>query len=416
MFAQLQHRHPHVPAYATNLFAARISLLLGSDLFRQLHNSALIRGRQVLIEAEQMMLHVKALGNSNSEIFRCNKALLLLALGQPEQANKLLTSRRALRLRDRAAAYAAVALARMERAPEAMAVLSQAEQTLGRTDVLKAARIYIESGNPVAATANFSFEEDPLPRVRDALLYLPQLDPMRQAAAVEPSSEPFTALVIKHVRSAAASVTALAPMMKGVEMNSCEDDLSALVRELLVARFQFLGWSVPDQSKRGWTAKGNPGEPDLLLQKDSTILAAIEAVVCELPVSFQNLTNHFQKLLGYAQCRLFFHLTYAYIPDPASILNHLRKMVEHDAPPGFRYITREEIPYTDSRPRGFITRYAVESDELEVVFLVLDMGQHRQKEAAKIAAMKTPRNQRRQKKPARSATKRHPSGRLTPRD
>ena len=65
----------------------------------------------------------------------------------------------------------------------------------------------------------------------------------------------------------------------------------------------------------------------------------------------------------------------------------------------------KNIPLTDSRPTGFIARYAVESAEAKVVFLVLDMSQHRQKEAAKTAAMKTPRNQRRQKKPARSATK-----------
>ena len=50
MFSQLQHRRPDVPAYAINLFAARISLLLGDDLFGQLHGAALIRGRQVLLK------------------------------------------------------------------------------------------------------------------------------------------------------------------------------------------------------------------------------------------------------------------------------------------------------------------------------------------------------------------------------
>jgi hypothetical protein len=39
--------------------------------------------------------------------------------------------------------------------------------------------------------------------------------------------------VISHVRSATASMTSLVPMMKDFDIDSCEDDLSALVRELL---------------------------------------------------------------------------------------------------------------------------------------------------------------------------------------
>ena len=63
---------------------------------------------------------------------------------------------------------------------------------------------------------------------------------------------------------------------------------------------------------------GNPGEPDFLLKKDNTTLAVIEAVVCAPPVSYQNLTQHFQKLLAYSDCRLFFHLTYADVPSLTS--------------------------------------------------------------------------------------------------
>lgn len=270
MFAQLQQRRPDVVAYAINLFAARISLLLGGDLFRQLHGAVLVRGCQVLVEAEQMMLHVPAVSDSDAEIFICNKALLLLALGQPEEANELLTSLHVTRLRDNAAAYTAVAVARMGRVPEAMAILDQAEQALGGTDLLHAARAHIKSGKPFAAYASISSENDPLPRVKAALSDLLRMDPIRQAEVLEPSPEPFDTFVVRHVRSATASVTSLVPMMRAVDFTSREDDLTALVRELLIARFQFLGWSVPDQSKGGFTAKENPGERDLLLQKDST--------------------------------------------------------------------------------------------------------------------------------------------------
>jgi hypothetical protein len=297
MFAQLQGRNPHVAAYSIDLFASRISLLLEGNLFEQLHGEALVRGRQVLGEAEQMMLHARTLNASDSQIFNCNKALLLLALGQPEQANELLTSQRAGQLSDTIAAYKAVALSRMGQVHESLATLARAGRELGETAVLRSARAHIQSGKPFAASASISSDDDPLSRIKKALGYLSQIDHIRQAEALRPPPEPFDAFVIGHVRSAAASVAALVPMMKGLEIDSCEDDLSAFIRELLAARLQFLAWSVPDQSKGGFTAKGNPGERDLLIQKDSTILAVIEAVVCKPPVPYQKSYGPFPEAL-----------------------------------------------------------------------------------------------------------------------
>jgi len=397
MFAQLQHRRPDVLAYATNLFAARISLLLGGDLFGQLHDAALIRGRQVLAEGEQMMLQVRPIADSDSEIFTCNKAVLLLALDHPEQANELLTSLHPVRLRDGAAAYAAVALARMGRAREAMASLDQAEQALGRTDALEAARAHIQSGKAFAAIANVSSEDDPVRRVKAALLDLLQMDPIQQATVLQPQSD-LAAFLTSHVRSAAASLVSLVPKMRDVKIDSSEDDLSAHFRELLAAGFHFVGWSVPDQSKGGFTEKGNSGERDLLVQKNSTTLAVIEAVVCNRSMtqewSRQELTSHFQKLFAYSTCNLFFHITYSYIENPASVLAYLRQTAEHDAPAGFSYRSCENIPLTDSQPVGFTALYDGQLGEVKVVFLVLDMIQYPQREAAKTAAGNNPRKRK----------------------
>jgi hypothetical protein len=388
MFTQLQRRRTDIPSYAINLFAAQISHLLGSDLFAQLDGVTLVRGRRILSDAEQMMLGVRAIGASDTEIFTCNKALLLLAVGQPERAYELLTSMQTTRLGDSRAAYSAVALSRTGRTAEAMAMLDQAEQLQGSTKVLQAARAHIKSGKAFLAIANVSSEDNPVPRIKAALFDLSQMDHIRQAEVLYSPPEPFDSFVIEHVRSASGSVTSLVPMMKGIKIDSCEDDLSALIRELLGSRFQFLGWSVPDQSKGGFTAKGNPGERDLLVQKDTATLAVLEAVVCNESLAKQNLTSHFQKVVGYSTCRLFFHLTYAYSKNPSSILEHLRKTAEKDAPAGFKYVGGDEIPLTDSRPAGFIARYAGDGYEIKVVFLLLDMGQHPQKEAAKTAAKK----------------------------
>jgi hypothetical protein len=185
-------------------------------------------------------------------------------------------------------------------------------------------------------------------------------------------------------------------MMTDVTIDSCEDDLSALFRVVLAASIQYLGWTVPDQSRGGFTAKGNPGERDLLIEKNGTTLAVIEAVVCSRPLTQEwmrgELTSHFQKLFAYDQCVLFFHLTYAYIENPASTLVYLKQTAEKDVPAGFQYVDCQDIPHADSQPVGFIAQYTGEFGPIKAVFLVLDMGQHHQREAAKTAANSNPRH------------------------
>jgi hypothetical protein len=385
LFAFLQHRHPEVTAYAVNLFAARITLLLGTGPFAELEGPALVRGRQALTEAEESMLRLREASAADLEIFNCNKALLLLALGQPDQAYEVLASIPSVRLRDSAAAYAAIALARMGRVPEALLALDEAEKAVGKTGVLKAAREHIQNGKSFAAVAGVITEDNPIPRIKAALFDFFQMDHHRQAEVLVGASQPFESLVIDYVRAVAESVTALVPLMN----KSHEDDLTAFVRALLAADIRFLKWTVPDQSPGGYSAKGNPGVRDLVIEKNGTTLAVIEAIVCQNPMTHEsmrdNLTSHFQKLLGYSSCSLFFHLTYAYLENPASILDYLRQTAERDAPEGFRYQGREDIPHIDSRPFGFIAGYQGPSGPVKIVFLVLDLLQHAQREAARIA-------------------------------
>src|SRR5262249_38917838 len=143
--------------------------------------------------------------------------------------------------------------------------------------------------------------DDPQLRIRRAFADLLQMDPIRQAEALYP--EPFDSVLINYVRLAAASIVSLVPTMRKVIEEFLEDDYTALMRELLLSRLHILGWSVPDQSKGGYTAKGNPGERDLVIRKDTIDLAVIEAVVCDRPVTTEwtrsELTSHFQKLVGY---------------------------------------------------------------------------------------------------------------------
>jgi hypothetical protein len=175
-------------------------------------------------------------------------------------------------------------------------------------------------------------------------------------------------------------------MMKVITLDDCEDDLTAIVRELLLSRLDFLRWSAPDQSKGGVTPKGNPGERDLMILRGTTILTVIEAVICRKPIVWQtvqdNLRKHFRKLLAYGTCRLFFHITYVYDQDIQGVISQLKTSAKSDAPTGIAYASLADVALSDSRPHGFIANYNDGQGGLKVVFLVLNMGQETQKAAA----------------------------------
>jgi hypothetical protein len=397
VFARLAQRHPAVPAYSVNRMAAGISRLLRNNGFALLQGAALAEGRKLLAETEQLAQSTH--GAPDGAIVATNRALLLLAVGQPDVAIQVLASIGGDEQRATAAAYTAVALSRLGRTEEAVAALNAAEAAFGAADVLSGARAYLAKGAPFAGFANTSLDEDPVPQVKRALLALAQMDPVAQAQALNPYQDGFDRVVIDFVRGATGSLCGLVPMMKKVTIDESEDDLTAFLQRVLEAKVEFLGWTLSDQSRGGRSPKGNAGERDLVLRKGSTTLAVLEAVVCDKPLtqewSRKELKTHFQKLLGYDTCRLFFHLTYAYIPDLASIAAHLRQVAQAEAPDGFTFVGADEIPHIDSRPTGFIARYQGALSEVKVAFLVLDLGQHPQRAASNLAAINNPRNPKR---------------------
>ncbi len=401
-FAELFARRP-TTALATNWFAAEISRFLKDDHFGILKGSHAQEARGALAELERMLPVAPAGVASDNEVIECNKALLLLALGEPGQALAVMSSVAPVRLQDTVAAYRAIALARLGDTREATAVLDAAEHTHGVTTVLGAARAHIASNAPFNAVPGVSLQEDLFQDVASAIARFKGMNPLEQARALHPGKDPFESLVVEYVRAAADSVVSLVPMMKGVQIDEIEDDLTAFIQHLLAGRVQFLGWSLADQSRGGFTAKGNPGERDLVLMWGNTVLALIEAVVCDRSLTHDSmladLESHFQKLLGYGNPRLFFHLTYAFTDDLAELMKTLESIAQSAHPPGFAFKGIERIPRTDSRPPGFVGRYSSDfGDEVKVIFLVLNLGQSRQRQAAKMAAATKARKSPRSKK------------------
>lgn len=385
LFAQLQKRQPHVSTYVQNLFAVRLTLLLDGD-FSVLSGAKLTRGVQLLATVEEMMLRAGPSDRSVEKSYYCNRAQLLLALGRPERAHEELSLLQHTDLNGAVGAYRSVALARLGRGPEALALLDQTERTIGTNGLLRAARGHVKSGKPFITDARISAADDALSRVKAVLFEFQQMDPNQQAQILVPGLDSFSVFVTNHVRGVAASVTSLVPMMKNVVIDSVEDDLSALIRELLTLSLQFFSWSVLDQSRGGYTAKGNPGERDLLLKKGSTTLAVIEAVVCKKSISVQKLTSHFQRLFAYSECDLFFYITYSYVRNVGGLKDRLRTMARDEAPDEFQFDHFDDIPHSDSRPSGFVAHYKTERGVVKMVFLVLDMAQNAQRGAINATA------------------------------
>lgn len=400
IFAGLFQRRS-APIYVANWLAAEVSRLLSTDIFGVLNGADVREGRRALTEAARMLKRVPRQTALNDEVIECNRALLLLALGETTSALTVVTSIRPVRLQVTVAAYRSVALARLDRYIEAIAVLDAAEHDHGRTALLAAARGHIMSGSSFPSAPDTAFQSEMFRDLAAAVARFKSMSPADQARVLNPDTSAFDGLVIESVRAAADSVVSLVPIMKEVPLDRSEDDLTAFIQQVLAARIHFFNWSVHDHSRSGYSANTNPGEPDLRVMWGNTTLAIIEAVVCARPLSQDSmradLESHFQKLLGYGTPRLFFHLTYAHIDELTSLMSHLEAMSKDIAPPGFAFKGRDPITHTDSRPPGFVARYDGDFGELKVVFLVLNIGQRRQQQAAKVAAATRRRKARRAK-------------------
>jgi len=396
LFADLALRHPENSAYAINRFAAHLSKLLGRDLFKKLGVEDLPDAREAMSIADRAL--AQAFGDE-SQIHEVNYALLLLAMGQNEDAYQRLQHARKKNDSERVAAYSAVALARMGRVDEASAALVASEATHPASEVLKAAREHLNLGTPAHFGVLSVSTDDPVAAIQSALYRLTQVDPGIQARVAE--RETVEGHLTAEIRSAAASLTSLVPHLHEVHLN--EDDITAVLLRILEPRARLFDWSLPDQSNGGYSARGNAGERDLIIRKDGYVISVLEAMICEGNPSTEtqqkNLTSHFQKLFGYDQCRVFFHVVYSYFATPRSIVDQMKTIAQSEAPSGFIYDNTVDIPHEDSRPTGFVATFRTEqSGDVKVICLVLDMKQQVQREAAALAGRTLNRRAQRARK------------------
>ena len=384
IFSQLHRRSPHVAAYAINLFLSSIGKLLEGNLFGSLEDHQIVDAENILADGEENFQRIQGLNKSDSDIYRCYRALLLLALGKPAQAHDVLGSLDSLGLKDTIAAFDAIAIARLGRGSEAVAMLNEATRTVGNTHVLRDAKSHIENGNPFLHISGITPDDELVPSTKEAIIRLKQMDPIQQAQVLKLWDPPFEGLVTDLMVSATSSVGNLVPAMKNLKLDSREDDITALVRELLTSHLTLLGWHVADHSHEGWSARGNPGKPDLVLRNGSTTLSVVEAVVCRDAIRDDDLRTHFHKLFGYSSCSICFLLTYTF-RDVVETERRLRYIAKNSPPQGFNCVDVVDVRNMGSEPRRFYGIYSNDMGSVRVVFLVLDLKQDDRRTAARNA-------------------------------
>lgn len=392
LFSELHQRDPTVAAYSINMFLARVVVLLERDLFRLLEEHELTSAETILAETEEKLAKLPHLSQADGAIYRCYKALLILAMAKPDQAHEILTSLECRENQDTIAAYDTVAMSRLGRVKEAVAKLKEALGTYGDTRVLRAAKSHIENGSPFVHISGLAPDDEIVETTRLAVYRLKQMAPMQQAQVLKPWDESFEELMLDFVVSATMSVGNLVPAMKSLKLDSQEDDVTAVVRELLGSHLRFLNWHVSDHSREGFSAKGNTGEPDLVVRSDTSTLSVIEALVCRDAIRGAELRKHFLKLFGYWNSTICFLVTYTF-RSVSETMARIRQMAKNDLPDGYDCMEMADISLTGAQLRGFYARYSNKDTSVKVVFLVLDMVRSDRRLAARQSDVKTSKSE-----------------------
>ena len=380
---RLSQRNPASTSYLTNLFASRVQRLLAEDSLKQL--SGTDRAEAVRTIGDVLREVRPALQHSTRDLnaFDTNLALLLLAVNQPRESLHFLLDLRDRTYEPRVEALRALALARIGCTREALEVLRQAERVFGPLELFSGIRANIDGHRPFRTAPTLSLEDNPVPGLRHAYAAIRRLGHTEQAEVLEAHGR-LDLFLLEHVRGACSSLVALVPMMRNLGVLKFEDDINSILKQVLLSRLLHVEWQVSDQSRGGFSGSGGVGERDLEVAKGSATLAVIEALIVD-SVERGNLTFHFNKLLGYATCRFFFHVTYVRRANCDAVVAHL-KAASQSPTPGISYVRSEDLPDVDSMPIGFQVLYRIDSRDVQVVFLVLDMNQQVQRSAATAAS------------------------------
>jgi len=372
VFEQLAASTGAAPEYKENAFAVAIQQLLEPSL-QPLTDSNKVAAEGLLAEINGV---VAANDKQASSSLLANRALLLLALKRSIDALDSIATRRLETKSQSLERIAVLAKFEMGHRDEAMAILDAAIIEFGADDSLIALKNDLEAGSTTSNRATPSVTVDAPSSIRAALQQLAELSPSQVGDILGPPNGGIRGYLTREVSCAVASLQRMKAMLRNrknpKDEASFENDLNTAVREVLGASLAAAKWNVSDQSLGGTTVNGNPGERDAVIRVSRQEIAIYEALVCS-GLNRTYTKEHFDKLLSYGVCEIYFHVTYSYAQELKPLLDYLREMLEHEVPPGLTYINCELIGPPDFETSGYIATYRTDHREVAVVFLVVDL-------------------------------------------
>lgn len=369
---RLSARPGAASAYKENVFAVAIQQLLGPTL-NPLAGANKVTGEGLLAEINAA---VDADEQPASSTLLANRSLLLLALDRPEDALESVAAyRRETRSPD-LELIAVLAKSKVGLRGEAMAILDAAIAEFGADDRLIAVKNDLQAGVATTSVASASVSVDPISSIRAALQQLTELPPSQVGDVLGPPGRGVRGYLVRQVSRAVAALQHMAAMLRDrknpEDEARLENDLNTAVREVLGASLAVAKWDVGDQSLGGATLNGNPGERDAVIRISGQEISIYEALVCSgLDRTYTK--QHFDKLLSYGICDIYFHVTYSYAKELKPLLDYVRQMLEHEVPPGLTYLGCEILEPPDYETSGYIATYRADHREVAVVFLVADL-------------------------------------------
>lgn len=359
--------------YKENAFAVVLQQLVGPTL-QPLTGANLVTGESLLAEINAAVAVDEKLANNT--LF-ANRGLLLLALQRPENALASIAMRRKETRSPALELIAVLAKSEMGLRGEATAILDAAILEFGPDDQFTALKNDLQAGDAMQSIASASVVIDPISSIRIALQQLTELPPSRVGDILGPTGGGLRGYLIRQVSRAVASLQQMAAMLRDrknpADPARLENDLNTAVREVLGASLEVVKWNVSDQSLGGVTPNGTPGERDAVIRVSGQEVAIYEALVCSgLNRSYTK--EHFEKLISYGFCDIYFHVTYSYAEKLKPLFDYLGHMLEHEVPPGLTYLNSKILEPSDFETSGYVATYRADHREVAVAFLIVDLN------------------------------------------
>lgn len=369
---RLASRPGAASAYKENAIAAAIHQLVGPTL-NPLTGGDEVTGNRLL--AEISIILAKGDEQGSNSLLR-NRAWLLIALSKPEEALNSIAARRQKSRSSDLESIAALAMYELGAKDQAIAILDAALKEFGDDEQLNALKKELQTGVTPSISATASVFVDMITNIRAALQQLTELQPSQLGNVLGPPGQGLRGYLTRQVSRAVASLQHMAAMLRDRKNPAnearLENDLNSAVREVLGASLSVAKWDVCDQSLGGATANGTPGERDAVIRMSGQEISIYEALVCS-SLDRTNLKRHFDRLLSYGICEIYFHVTYSYLDQLQPLLDYVREMLEHEAPTSLRYLDCEQLGPPNFETSGYLATYEFDHREIAVVFLVADL-------------------------------------------